>query len=133
MLSSKFNDMFQPHRATTRSSNFFTHTRTHTHNTVNCNIFSALKCILHIVKNVLQLHSLYKFHIFVTQLSWYSDGLWAGRPGFDSWQCKIFLFSTASRPALGHEADHSPPSSARSRMVELYVHSPMSSWQCLIN
>jgi hypothetical protein len=25
----------------------------------------------------------------------------AGRPGFDSRQCKIFLFSTASRPALG--------------------------------
>jgi hypothetical protein len=62
----------------------------------------------------------------------YSDGLRAGRPGFDSWQCKIFL-STASRPALGvtqppiqwvpgalppgvkrqrREADQSPPSSA---------------------
>jgi hypothetical protein len=29
----------------------------------------------------------------------YSDGLWTGRPGFDSRQCKIFLFATASRPA----------------------------------
>jgi hypothetical protein len=53
----------------------------------------------------------------------------AGRPGFDSRQGKIFLFPTASRPALrptqwvsgeispgakrlGREADHSPPSSA---------------------
>jgi hypothetical protein len=59
--------------------------------------------------------------------------LWAGRPGFDSRQFKIFLFSTASRPVVGpthspiqwilgavspgvkgqgREADHSPPSSA---------------------
>jgi hypothetical protein len=66
------------------------------------------------------------------QLSRYSDRLRTGRPGFDSRQCKIFLFSTASRPALGptqppvqwvpgafspgvqrqgREADHSPPSS----------------------
>jgi hypothetical protein len=31
----------------------------------------------------------------------YSDGVRAGRPGFDFRQCKIFLFSTASRLALG--------------------------------
>jgi hypothetical protein len=31
----------------------------------------------------------------------YSCGIQAGRPGFDSRQCKIFLFSTASRSALG--------------------------------
>jgi hypothetical protein len=31
----------------------------------------------------------------------YSDELRAGRPGFDSCQCKIFLFSTASRPIVG--------------------------------
>jgi hypothetical protein len=31
----------------------------------------------------------------------YSDRLQAGQPSFDSWQGKIFLFSTASRPALG--------------------------------
>jgi hypothetical protein len=57
---------------------------------------------------------------------------------------KIFLFSIASRPALGptqphiqwalgdlslgvkrqrREADHSPPLVPRSRMVELYLHS----------
>jgi hypothetical protein len=30
----------------------------------------------------------------------YSDGLRAWRPGFDFRQCKIFLFSTASRPTL---------------------------------
>jgi hypothetical protein len=36
------------------------------------------------------------------------DELRAGRPGFDSRQCKIFLFSTASRPTLGaHPASHS--------------------------
>jgi hypothetical protein len=66
-------------------------------------------------------------------LSWYSDGLRAGRLGFDSRHGKISLFSIASRPALestqppiqwvpgaiptelkrlGLEADHSPPSSA---------------------
>jgi hypothetical protein len=63
-----------------------------------------------------------------------SEGLWAGRPEFYSPQRQdIFLYSTASRPALGptqpsiqwvqealsprdkrlgHEADHSPSSSA---------------------
>jgi hypothetical protein len=35
-------------------------------------------------------------------LSQYSDGLWAGRSGFDSWKgYEIFLYSTASRPPLG--------------------------------
>jgi hypothetical protein len=33
--------------------------------------------------------------------SQYSDGLRAGLPGFDSLQWKIFLCSTASKPALG--------------------------------
>jgi hypothetical protein len=63
-----------------------------------------------------------------------AKGLQAGRPRFDSRQCKIFLFSTASRPTLeptqppiqwvpgalslgvkqqGHQADHLPPSSAK--------------------
>jgi hypothetical protein len=74
----------------------------------------------------------------------YSDGLPSGRPGFDSRQCKIFLFSTASRPALGPypmgtgggggifprvtrpgpEADHFHLV-LRPRMVELYLHSPI--------
>jgi hypothetical protein len=31
----------------------------------------------------------------------YSDGILAGRPGFDSRHCKIFLFSIAPRPTLG--------------------------------
>jgi hypothetical protein len=65
-------------------------------------------------------------------LSGYSDGLLVGRLGFDS-RHEIFLYSTASRPALGptqpliqwalgalpaevkrqgHVADHSPPSNA---------------------
>jgi hypothetical protein len=69
------------------------------------------------------------------QLNRYSDGLRAGRPGFDSRQGQeIFLFSTASRSALrptqppmqwvlvaffpagktpGAVADHSLPSSAK--------------------
>jgi hypothetical protein len=35
-------------------------------------------------------------------LSRYSEGLWAGRPGFDSRKGQeIFLYSTSSRPALG--------------------------------
>jgi hypothetical protein len=67
--------------------------------------------------------------------------------GFDSWwELAIFLFTTASRTALGpaqppiqwvpgalfmgvnqlgHEADHSSPSSAEVKeYVELYLHSP---------
>jgi hypothetical protein len=38
---------------------------------------------------------------FSTGVSWYNDGLQAGRPGFDSRHYKIFLFSTVSRQALG--------------------------------
>jgi hypothetical protein len=71
------------------------------------------------------------------QLGRYSDGLPAGRPGFDSRQKQTsFLYSTASRLALwptqlhvqwvswsvsravkrlGREADHSPPSSAEAK------------------
>jgi hypothetical protein len=38
---------------------------------------------------------------YILQLSRYSDGLWAGRLGFDSQQRQeLFLHSTASRPAL---------------------------------
>jgi hypothetical protein len=67
--------------------------------------------------------------------------------GFDSWwELGIFLFTTTSRTALGptqpsiqwvpgafslgvkhlgHEADHSPPSSAKVKeCMELYIHSP---------
>jgi hypothetical protein len=65
-----------------------------------------------------------------------SDGLRAGRPGFDSRQCMIFLFSIAYRPTLGptqppiqwvpgalsagvkrpgREAYHSPLSSAEAK------------------
>jgi hypothetical protein len=46
-------------------------------------------------------------------------GWMIGVLGFDSWQgLGISLFTTASRMALGvkqlgHEADHSPPSSAK--------------------
>jgi hypothetical protein len=35
-----------------------------------------------------------------------SDGLWTGQPGFDSQQCKIFLFSVASRRNLGPTQPH---------------------------
>jgi hypothetical protein len=80
------------------------------------------------------------------ELSWYSDRLQAGRPGFDFRQRQeSFLYFTVSRPALGptqppiqripgvlspgikqlgREVDHSPPV-LRSRMVELYLHSPI--------
>jgi hypothetical protein len=72
--------------------------------------------------------------------------------GFHSWRLGIFLFTTASRMALGHtqppiqwvqdalslgvkrpgrEADHSPPSSAEVKeWVELYIHYPNTpSWR----
>jgi hypothetical protein len=76
--------------------------------------------------------------------------LWAGRLGFYSLQCKIFLFSTVSRPTLGptqppiqwvwwslslgikrqgREADHSPPSSAEVKKGGATLPLPhMSSW-----
>jgi hypothetical protein len=75
-------------------------------------------------------------------MSRYSDGLRAGRPAFDSRQCKIFLFSTASRPTLrptqphiqwvtgalsqgvkrpGREADHFPPTSAEVKNAWIYT------------
>jgi hypothetical protein len=54
----------------------------------------------------LSVHSLYinlyfsYIYMELGQLSRYSNGQRVGRPGFDSRQCKNFLFSTASRPAL---------------------------------
>jgi hypothetical protein len=80
----------------------------------------------------------------VSTVTW----LRAGRSGFDSRQgLGIFLFTTASRPAMGptqppiqwvtgvfspgikrpgREADHSPPSSAEVKeRAELYLHSPV--------
>jgi hypothetical protein len=75
-------------------------------------------------------------------MGWMIRGL-----GFDSWWgLGIFLFTTASRTALGptqfpiqwvlgvkwlgHEVDHSPPSSVEVKeCVDLYLHSPnMPSW-----
>jgi hypothetical protein len=74
---------------------------------------------------------------FILVLSRYSDGIRTGRPGFDSRQgMRYFLFSTASIPVLrptqppiqwiagapspkvkrlGHEADHSPPSTSEDK------------------
>jgi hypothetical protein len=84
------------------------------------------------------------------RLGGYSDGLRAGWPGFDSQHGKIFLFSTASRAALGpnqppiqrilvalsaevkrpgREADHSLPSSAEVKKGGAIPPLPnMSSW-----
>jgi hypothetical protein len=78
----------------------------------------------------------------------------AGWLGFDSRQCKIFLFSKASRPNLGpsqhpilwvqganypgvklkgREADHSPPSDAEVKKVGAIPPLPhMSSWHCKV-
>jgi hypothetical protein len=74
----------------------------------------------------------------------YSNRLQTGWPGFDSQECMIFLFSTASKPNLGPtqppiqwvpgapfpgiqrkgcEADRHLHLVLRSRMVELYLHS----------
>jgi hypothetical protein len=79
-------------------------------------------------------------------LKWHSDGLCAGRPGFNSWQGQeIFLCSTAFNPAVGPTqssiqlvAGALPPGTKwpgvkltthlylmpRSRMVEICLHSP---------
>jgi hypothetical protein len=89
----------------------------------------------------------YYHHHHHNQLSRCSDGLWTKRPGFDSQQKQDFLFATASRPALGptqppiqwvpgalslavkrpgrDEADYSPHLGPRSRIMELYRHSPI--------
>jgi hypothetical protein len=83
----------------------------------------------------------------------WATGWTIGVLGFDSrWGLGIFLFTTASRTALGptqppipgvpgavslgvkrpgREADHSPPSSAEVKeSVELYIHSPNTSSWC---
>jgi hypothetical protein len=88
---------------------------------------------------------------FIFLLSWYSDGLQAGWPGFKSWQGQeIFLYSTAFRLALGsiqppiqyvpgtvylgvkcpvREADYSPPSGANVKNGgAVSTLSCMSSW-----
>jgi hypothetical protein len=74
-----------------------------------------------------------------------SDGLRSAQTGFDSRQCKTFLFSTSFRSALGptqrpiqwvpqtllpgikrsgREADHSPPTSAEVKKMWLYTTTP---------
>jgi hypothetical protein len=84
----------------------------------------------------------------------YSDGLWGGRPVFDSRQCKILLFSTASKRTLGltqppiqwvpgtlsaglkrqgHEADHSLHVASRSREAKLYLHSRRCLYSVVLN
>jgi hypothetical protein len=77
--------------------------------------------------------------------------LWAGQLGFDSWQRQgFFVFTTASRLVLGpiqpptqwvpgvkwsgHEADHSPPSSAEVKNVQSHTSTPsyiLTTW-CLV-
>jgi hypothetical protein len=94
------------------------------------------------------------YHIIVSILLPHPTGWTIGVPGFDSRRgLGIFLFITASRTALGltqppiqwvpgalslgvrrpgHEANHSPPSSAEVKeWVELYLHYPNTpSWRC---
>jgi hypothetical protein len=83
-----------------------------------------------------------------------SDGLRAGWPGFNSRHCKIFLFSTASRPTLepsqppiewatglflwGESGRGLKPTTyvhlvAKSRMVEVYLQSPICLHGILLN
>jgi hypothetical protein len=65
--------------------------------------FSANYCHYRLVENIISRTLLLPDWAF-SNLEWSSEGgrqLRAGRPGFDSQQCKIFLFSTASRPTLG--------------------------------
>jgi hypothetical protein len=45
--------------------------------------------------------TIYFFQLYACYMSWCSDGLWAGRPWFNSRQRKnIFLFPTTSRPTM---------------------------------
>jgi hypothetical protein len=49
---------------------------------------------------------IYMYYIWSRDCGWLAGWL-AGRPGFDSRQCKIFLFTTASRPTLeAHPASY---------------------------
>jgi hypothetical protein len=90
------------HTHTHTHTNIYIYTHTHTHaraRSFKCNI-----CIFKI--------------IFGRTRAW--------RTGFDSRQCKMFLFPTASRPVLGptqlqlgSEADHLPPSSADVQWLSL--------------
>jgi hypothetical protein len=96
---------------------------------------SSSSCFCRICNRALKNMAEAKFRLVLLSV-WCSDGLRTGRPGFDSRQCKIFLFSTAFRPTLGptqppiqrlpgafslgikrqgREADHSPPTSAEIR------------------
>jgi hypothetical protein len=74
-------------------------------------LHSEVTCIYSISSGSLLMYCQKLFHVDRVILNFgllisgmgirYSDGLWAGRPGFDFRQCKIYLFYTASRPALG--------------------------------
>jgi hypothetical protein len=71
------------------------------------------------------------FVLFYSDMIHDREGLWTGRPGFDSWHCKIFLFSAASTLTLGSTQ---PPiqwiprtiSSGVKRPVREADHSPLS-------
>jgi hypothetical protein len=114
--------------------------------TLSCRIFVVLLCwILSIVRDVsgVGLAPAVATNLKNKYICQYSD-----KPGIDSWRgLGIFLFTTASRTALGptqppiqwvpgtlslgvkragREADHSHPSSAEVKeLVELYLHSPI--------
>jgi hypothetical protein len=97
-------------------------------------IFLNLCWSLNVTDQISHPHKTSKYFVlYILIRSWYSDGLPAGRPGFNSRQYKIFLF-TASRPIPGPtqppiqyvpgamslevnqpgcEANRSPPSTAK--------------------
>jgi hypothetical protein len=67
--------------------------------------FNRLLFLLCIIRHYCEVQTWYSTRIYRQLRSLFlsrnSDVLRAGRPGFDSRQCKIFLFSTASTPTLG--------------------------------
>jgi hypothetical protein len=94
------------------------------------------------------------FRIKPENLSRYGGGLRAKRLGFDSQQGQVFILFVASRQnvrstqppiqwvprvissgakRLWREADHSSPSSAETRKVELYLHSPICLHGIMLN
>jgi hypothetical protein len=121
---------------------------------MSCNVASVLNifCVTSKRTIIVMKYTYYPYAVQSGQLSQYSDGLWAGLPGFYSRHGTIFLFSTASRPDLGptqppiqlvpgatslrinwsgREADHSFPSSVEVKNGEAIPQLPhISSRHC---
>jgi hypothetical protein len=77
-----------------------------------------------------------------TQTSRYNDGLWAGRPGFDSHYEQNFSLihsvqtdsgTQSASYTMGRKVSHSHPSSAEVKNGELYLQSHMCLHNMVLN